>query len=320
METTKRVLELLYDRREGFFAAGELAAAAGIDRDRLEGELARLRRAGQRIELCPGCGVRLRRPARPDAHLIERRLGTRRLGRHVICFDEVDSTNDVAFDSARQADADGLVVLAEFQRRGRGRLGRRWISAPGQSILLSALRIDAGGKWPHEAVTIAAGLGVAEGIEDACGLVGQLEWPNDVMLEAKKLAGILVEVRTVGGDRAVVIGAGINADGAPGEPLDRPATSLAEHLGHPVERIEVIRSVLRRLDDWMHRVEAGRLDELHAAWISRCGMLNTRIEVVCDTGRYVGRVLDVSPLEGLILACDDGRNVRLAAESSTVLK
>jgi len=238
----------------------------------------------------------------------------------VICFDEVDSTNDVAFDSARQADADGMVVLAEFQRRGRGRLGRQWISAPGENILLSALRIDAGGKWPHEAVTIAAGLAVAEGIEDACGLAGQLEWPNDVMLEAKKLAGILVEVRTVGQARAVVIGAGINANSAPAGPLDTPATSLAEHLGHPVERIEVIRSVLRRLDDWMRRVEAGRIEELHAAWIDRCGMVNARIRVVCNGHHHVGRVLDVSPLEGLILACDDGQTVRLAAEGSTVLK
>ncbi len=331
MSDLNRVLELLYDRGEGFFAIEELTAASGLSRARLEEVLESVRHRGHELEFSPGHGVRLARPMRLEAHLIQRELGTQRVGRHVICFEEVDSTNDVAFDSARQAraefrgqedaqgDPDGLAVLAEFQRRGRGRLGRRWLSPPEANVLMSVLLIDSESKLAHEALTIAAGLAVSEGVESACGLETQLRWPNDVLVDGKKAAGILVELRTVAETRAVVIGVGINANWAPAADVDALAVSLAEELGHPVERIEIVRAVLRRLDQWTRRVEAEQLEELHSVWLARCGMLNERITVVCGGKRYVGRALDVSPLEGLILSCDDGQRLHLPAESSTVL-
>lgn len=322
MGNENRVLELLYDRGEIFFSLEALAAAAGIDRAGVDEAIKVLRRRGHGFEFSPAHGVRLIRPLGLDAHLLERGLGTRRVGRHVICFDQVDSTNDVAADSARQDGADGLAVLAEHQRRGRGRRGRQWLDQPGADILLSVLLVDAAAPDVpgHEALTIAAGLAVAEGVEIACGLKTQLEWPNDVLLDGEKLAGVLVELRRGGGGRFFVIGAGINVNAAPpAAQIDSPVTCLADHLGHPVERIELIRAVLRRLDRWVGRISAGRLGRLHSAWLSRCGMINQRIAVLCKGIRHVGRVLDVSPLEGLVLSCDDGRRVHLPAECSTVL-
>jgi len=317
VKSPQRVLELLYDR-EGPFALAELAAAAGVSRNRLDDVLGELARR-QRLDSSPA-GVWLVRPVALDAHLIERGLNVRRVGRSAICFDEVGSTNDVAFDSARQADADGLVVLAESQRAGRGRLGRTWISPPGTNILLSAVLLGDRRSLPHEAVTIAAGLAAAEGVAESCQLDPQLKWPNDVLLDGRKLAGVLVEVRTVARRRATVVGLGLNANAAPSdERVDRPATSLADHLHAPVERVEVVRAILRRLDEWVARVMDGRLDELHAAWLARCGMINERVTVQSKGWRQVGRVLDVSPLEGLILAGDDGRTVHIPAEGATLI-
>jgi len=321
MRTPHRVMELLYERQEGFFLLEELAAAASVTRKRLETCLDELRRRGQRLEFSPAHGVRLVRPVRLDAHLIERALGTRRVGANVICFDEVDSTNDVAFDSSRQAHADGLVVLAESQRRGRGRQGRRWISPAGMNALMSVLLVDPEPSGPaHDAMTIVAGVAVAEGVENACGLRCELKWPNDVLVDGAKLAGVLVEIRKRGRRRCSVLGVGINVNAAPpADQIDPPATSLTEHLGHPVERTEVVRHVLRRLDEWLQRISAGAEEDLHAAWMSRCGMVNQRVTVACGGQSYAGRVLDVSPLEGLIICCDDGRRVHLPAGSSTLL-
>ena len=319
-DTAHRVLERLYDRGEGFFLLEELAAAADLPRRRLDEVLEDLRRRGNGIEFSPAHGVRLIRPIALNAHLIERDLNTARIGRSVLCFSEVDSTNDVAMDSARQKDTDGLVVLAESQRRGRGRHGRQWSSRPKANVLLSAVLLEPPSQaQSHDAMTIAAGLAVAEGIETACGVRCSLKWPNDVLLDDRKVAGVLVETRRLAHAHAVVIGVGVNVnDHPPDEELDAPAADLAGRLGHPVERTEVIRAVLRRLDAWIAEIEAERRDGLHRAWLARCGMINERLTVRCGRRRYVGRVLDVDPLAGLVLCCDDGQQVRLPAEQSTI--
>lgn len=322
MKTADRVLELLYDRREGFFSLDELAAATGKRRGRVEKALRELAERGHGLEFEPSHGVRLVLPVKLDAVLIEHNLPTRRVGRHAIAFDEVDSTNDTAMDSARHDDADGLVVTAEFQRAGRGRQGRVWLSPPGKNLMFSVLLMD-GESLQHEAVTIAAGLAVAEGIEKATDARCELKWPNDVLLDGRKVAGILVEIRSPAfaqGRRCMVIGVGINVNASPppGE-VDSPVTSLFEYIGHDFERLDVLREVLCRLDAHVGEIAAGSFPGLHDAWISRCGMLNCRIEVASGGHVYAGRVLDVSPLEGLVLAVDSGRIVHLPAECSTVL-
>jgi len=319
-DTTSRVLAVLYDRAEGFISYDELAGAARISCDMVDGMLDDIRRRKHQIEFSPSMGVRLQRPVHLDAHLIERGLRVQRVGQSVICFDEVGSTNDVAMDSARQGGTDGLVVLADSQRGGRGRQGSRWVSPPGRNLLMSALLIDDNGDLAHEALTIATGLAVAEGIDRACGVQCRLKWPNDVLLGGAKVAGVLVEIRPSAAGRAIVLGIGVNVNAAPasGE-VERPATSLADRVGHPVERIDVARAVIARLDEWVRRVAGRDLTGVHDGWMRRCGMINERVTIDSAGRRYVGRVSDVDPLEGLILFDDNGRRVHLPAEYSTVL-
>ena len=316
-----RILELLYDRGDRFFLVDELARAAGAAQADLARALHELGELGHHIETQPAYGVRLLRPIKLCAALIERDLGTRRVGRSVICFDRVGSTNDVAMASARQGDTDGLVVLAERQDRGRGRQGRQWISPPGANIMLSTLLLESGDAPRYDEVTIAAGLAVAEGVADACGLRAGLKWPNDVLLDGEKVAGVLVETRRTPPGWAVVIGVGINANSSPrADQVDSPATDLACHLGQPVERTEVIRAVLQRLDGRLAPMDGRELDELHRAWLARCAMINERITARCDGVCYAGRVMDVSPTDGLTLCCDDGCRVQLPAERTTILR
>lgn len=318
MERINQVLEVLYDA-DRFVALSELAEPLRLSAPRVAGAIEALRQRGHLIDHMPGAGFRLRRPACLDAHLIERGLGTQRVGRHAIVFGEVDSTNDVAFTCARQKDSDGLVVLADSQRAGRGRHGRRWVSPPGSNILMSVLLLDPSGALPHEAITIAAGLAVADAIERATGLVTQLKWPNDVYLDSAKLCGVLVEVRTVDGRRCVVVGIGINVNAAPpASAVDHPAACLADKLGSPVERVELARAVLRELDARI--CSLADLQSLHRGWMSRCDMVNHRITVSCEGRLYTGRVLDVNPLEGLVLQCDGGVQVHLQAAGSSIVK
>ena len=268
------------------------------------------------------------RPVGLDAHLIEHGLGTRRVGRNVIVFGEVESTNDVALDSARQADADGLVVLAECQRAGRGRLGRRWASPAGANMLMSVLLLDDPARLSCEALTIAAGLAVAEAVERIVPVSARLKWPNDVLIDDAKVCGILVEVRRHP-RRAVVVGVGINVNAAPPlETVTRPATCLADHAQGLLERIDLARTVLQRLDAWVQHITGGSDTTpspspavtrcLHDQWLARCGMMNQRVTVRSGGETFTGRVLDIDPLEGLILQTDTGQQLRLPAATSSV--
>ncbi|MFB3892995.1 MAG: biotin--[acetyl-CoA-carboxylase] ligase [Phycisphaerae bacterium] len=333
MHTADRILELLYDARGGWLAPEELARRAGpggggaeLPAGRVTRAIAALRERGQRIESSPAHGLRLVRPARLDAHLIERDLRVNRVGRNVICFDQVDSTNDVVLASAAQSGSDGLAVLAESQRKGRGRLGRRWSSPAGANILMSILLKDPRGVLAHDALTIASGVATAGAVESVCALRCELKWPNDVLIDGAKTAGVLVELHGAGrrasaaSGRNIVIGIGVNVNAAPpaGE-VDRPATCLADELGHSVERIEVARAMLRGLDQWIEKIARSDLRGLHKAWMDRCGMINRRMAILSEGVRHVGRVIDVSPLEGLALCRDDGSTVWLKACESSVV-
>jgi len=328
MQQANRVLELLYDRRGQYISLDELALMAELSIEQLDNVCRQLKQRGQQLDRRTPTGIALCRPIRLDGHLIERNLGTKRVAKHVICFEEVDSTNDIAFSSAQQDGANGLVVLAEYQRRGRGRMARKWLASPRANIMMSLLLaeaaadIRAGSGWvaSGSALTIAAGLAVAEGIESVCGVEAQLKWPNDVVLSGRKVAGILVELRRVGKVNAAVVGLGVNVNAAPeGVTLRHPATSLAAETGCEVERTEVVRAILRRLDDWVDRILAEKLEGLHDAWISRCSMLGERITVMCNGRRHVGRALDVKPLEGLVLQPDQGPRFSLPAEGCSLL-
>ncbi len=320
MDDARAVFELLYDRVDGYFLAGELASEANLSLTRLDKAIESLRQNGQGVEFSPAHGYRLARPVKLFPSFIERGLNTKRIGRNVICFDEVDSTNDVALDSARQCDTDGLVICAEFQRKGRGRHGRVWLSQPFSNLLFSVLVLDETSNLSHEALTIATGLAVAEGIESSCPLACELKWPNDVLIDGKKVSGVIVELQDSSRGGAVVLGVGINVnDSPPPDKTDLPSANLAGQLGHHVERVEVLKAVLKKLDERLAGVERNDIDELHNSWVSRCGMINQRVTVMCAGIRHVGRIIDVSPLEGLILCEDSGRTVHLPAGNSTLL-
>jgi len=315
METANAVAALLYDSGGRGLGLEELATAAGASRAELEAALRTVAARGHRLERSPAWGVRLIRPTVIDAHLVERDLPVERIGRHVICFGEVGSTNDVAFDIARQDDSEAVVVTAESQRAGRGRLGRSWRSPPGSGVLASVL-VQASVSLAHEELTLAAGLAVAEGIERAAAVAPTLAWPNDVLIDEAKVSGVIVEVR---GGRTV-IGFGINVHAAPpDEGVARPATCLSAETPAPMERTEVLRAVLVRLDRWVADLSAGAADRLHDRWLARCRMVNRRIRFQCAGQVFAARVLDLSPLKGLVVETDDGRRVRLPAGQTSVL-
>ena len=327
MPITNQILENLYDH-DRWWSLEELARVAGVGAIQIDRALGELGKRGHRLEFHPARGIRLGRPPALDNQLIERDLGTVRIGRHVLCFPAVDSTNDTAFQAARQAGSDGLVVLAEAQKQGRGRRGRHWLSPPGANILMSALVKDPRVALVHESLTVAAGLAVAEGIEQALphGVMCRLKWPNDVLLEGRKFAGILVERHPAGRGANWVIGMGINVNAQPPRSdLALPATSLAAAVGEQLDRIPIARAVLRRLDAWVLLLSsaagaAAAVAKIRTGWAARCGMLNEWHTIRAGRRHITGRVVDIDPVDGLVLLTDAGAHVRVLGREATVVE
>jgi len=211
-----------------------------------------------------------------------------RLGTPLTWIERTESTNDVAAREAASGAPHGATFLAEQQTGGRGRLGRKWFSPPGQNLYLSiVLRPDV----PAErlpCITLAIGLAVAEAITPFVpGIPVEVKWPNDVLIARRKAVGILVEASTTGaGAMTLVAGIGINVLQTAFDPeIEGIATSIAAHGPRP-ERAQVLLAVLERLSVRLEQFErdglSGMLGELRA----RDATLGRRVR--CASGEGLG--------------------------------
>ena len=192
-----------------------------------------------------------------DIVALERLLETRVIGSRDRLFylPTVDSTNTLAMQLAHERPGEGLVVLTDSQTAGKGRQGRRWVDAPGRNVLASIVLRPA--FQPHLLV-MAASLAVVRAIAETCGLTATLKWPNDVLIEERKVAGILIETsHDTRGGLVAVTGIGINVNGrieelaaqlAESASLVANATSLESACGHSVSREELLACLLRSLE------------------------------------------------------------------------
>jgi BirA family biotin operon repressor/biotin-[acetyl-CoA-carboxylase] ligase len=183
--------------------------------------------------------------------------------------DEVDSTDDLALALAARGRPEGTSVIAEMQRRGRGRRGREWFSPPGAGLYLSVIVTPQVPDASAALVTLAAGAATAQAVQRTSGLPVELKWPNDVVVGRpwRKLGGILTEASTRGGRvEAIVVGIGLNLLGAsyPAE-LAGVATSIETELGRSVPRPELLVALLEELQQMVRALD-GEPDSVLGAW------------------------------------------------------
>ena len=243
------------------------------------------------------------------------RLTTRRLGRTLIARARVESTNDVAWEALADGLPDGTTVVADEQTRGRGREGRAWHTAPGQGLALSVALHPGCEREGFGFLPLVAGLALARAL-DRLGLRARLKWPNDVLWEGKKLAGVLCESRRLAtGDDAVVIGVGVNVGQRESDfppELATLATSLAL-AGVATDRETVAAELLDSLEPLWDEVEEGGRERVLGAWTERAGGWGDTVTVRTPTGPVTGRARDLDPSGALRLELADGRTVTVWA-------
>ncbi|HEY4329712.1 MAG TPA: biotin--[acetyl-CoA-carboxylase] ligase [Phycisphaerae bacterium] len=250
-----------------------------------------------------------------------------KVGRQVIVVEATSSTNDLAWQLAGADSADGtndagdgLVVLSDVQSAGRGRLGHSWHAKPGQSVLMSVMiRHVAAGSLDR--LTLLAGLATAVALEEiAGGALARVEikWPNDLLVSGRKMSGILIE-SSPQVHNAVVVGIGVNVAQAPhaGDyPADLAgrAISLFEEAGKIFDRLRVVLAILRQLDAHLLRGDSDWIGD----WKSRCAMLGRTITLRAGTELISGQILDVEPLNGLVLRDERGHTRLFSAQTCSV--
>jgi BirA family biotin operon repressor/biotin-[acetyl-CoA-carboxylase] ligase len=224
----------------------------------------------------------------------EWQLDTRRLGRRVLVYDQLDSTNNLAAALADDPANDGVAILADTQTAGRGQHGRTWLAPPGASVLLSVLVFPPGPLRRPAVLTAWAAVSVCAVIQRLLGRPARIKWPNDVLLHGQKVCGILIEQ-----NRGTVVGIGLNVQqtaehfAQAGLP---DATSLRLHAAPftPLETAAVARELIRQLDTEYDLLCAGETAALEACWKWHLGLLGKQVVAECPDGTYRGRLLDLS--------------------------
>jgi len=253
------------------------------------------------------------------AEQVRANLAVERIGRHVVVLPEVGSTNDMAMQAADRPEMDGLVVFADYQTAGRGRLGRSWQSPRGASILASTLLLE-----PHRndlagRIVLAAGVAACEAIRQVTELSPSIRWPNDLYLAGRKVGGILVESRTTRAARAYIVGIGINCLQQPAHfpaELRCSATSLEIESRHPVDRLALARQLVVQLDRWLARQD----DEiLKSAWLGWAMPMGQRVRIRQKGREYTGVMVDIDPAAGLVVQLDRGGVGMFDPTTSTLL-
>jgi BirA family biotin operon repressor/biotin-[acetyl-CoA-carboxylase] ligase len=240
------------------------------------------------------------------------------IGRRVLRLEETTSTNDVAKKLGREGEEEGLVVRAERQTAGRGRMGSTWSSPEGGLYLTVLLRPKVKSEELLK-MTVYSCVPVAEAIEEVTGIEVQLKWPNDLLLHGKKIGGILAEGVSKGTELDfTVIGIGLNVNSRIESIGEEGATSIMQELGKTVEMERLFETLLQNLDEFYQGLMKGELDE--DGYVSRSCTLGREIEAIVGKETLRGKALYLSPDGALVLRSEEGLVLRLSWVNETSIR
>jgi BirA family biotin operon repressor/biotin-[acetyl-CoA-carboxylase] ligase len=283
-----------------------------------------LRSLGYDIEASPHRGYRLL--SVPDLlhadDLISRLGKTNVVGRDIRVFQDTTSTNDVIEKLARDGVKEGAVVFAESQTRGRGRLGRKWMSPAKRGLWFSVLlRPDL---RPQETtrLTVASATALRRAIESQTGLRPEIKWPNDILIHGKKVAGILTELSgELDHVNYIILGIGVDVNLSqvdfPAE-LRKSATSLKIELGKPVSRPELAVAILRELDHDYARIASGQFAALANEWEEHGTTIGHEVVIRTGVRQIRGRAESLGEDGELLLRTEHGHLERIIGGDVTL--
>jgi len=294
-------------REEGSISGAELAQRLGISRAAIWARIEELRKLGYEITASPHAGYRLLHV--PDVlhadDLLSRLPPGLKVGRDIRVFQETASTNDVMEKLARDGVPEGVVVFAESQTRGRGRMGRTWVSPAKKGLWFSVLLRPQLAPQETTRLTVAAAAALCRAIEEQTGLKPDIKWPNDILFKDRKVAGILTEMQAeVDRVKHVILGIGVDVnfqrEDYPAD-LHEVATSLLLEGGRPVSRADLAAAILRELNTDYNRVCGGEFPSVVQDWMDHCSTLGRQVSIRMGQRVIRGRAEALDEEDGALL-------------------
>lgn len=316
-----KILNILRTKND-YVSGQELCEYFGVTRTAIWKGIRQLREEGYQIDAVQNKGYRLvESPDLITGVELGSRMETKWAGRKLVYLDEVDSTNNYARKLAEDGAPHGTLVVAEYQNGGKGRRGRTWVMPHGQAIAMSLIaRPDI---RPEKAsmMTLVIGMAAAKAIREVTGLDAKIKWPNDIVVNGKKISGILTEMSAeMDGINYVVIGIGINANFTEfPEELRETATSLQQQLGHSVDRGAVICAIMKEFEAYYENfMETQSMKGLAEEYQQMLVNLNRQVRVLEPGNEYSGIARGIDEAGQLLVEKENGETAAVYAGEVSV--
>lgn len=308
----ERLIQLFEESRERYLSGEQISRELNVTRTAVWKHIQTLKEDGYVFEAAPRLGYKLvSAPDRLRPEAITRILRTEVLGREIHCFDEADSTQNIAHRLVREGAPEGTLVITERQTSGRGRLGRHWHSPKGKGIYMSlvvkpSIPIHL---MPH--LTLLAAVALCRAIRIAVpGLNPGIKWPNDLLIGGKKISGILMESSAENEAlQYIVAGIGISCNLQPEdypEELKDRATSLLIESGARVDRAGLIAEFLYQLEELYKLYLEQGFTPIRTLWEASSATIGQEVRMITHGGTFVGTAVSLDDWGGLTLRQADG--------------
>jgi BirA family biotin operon repressor/biotin-[acetyl-CoA-carboxylase] ligase len=313
----EKILEMFLQNPDEFISGEELSEKLSCSRTAIWKHIQSLRKKGYEFEAQRKKGYRLiAQPAFLEASAIRTCLKTNRLGSSITIFKQVDSTQNKLHEIAEENDSqEGTLVIAEQQETGRGRMGRPWHSPPGKGIWMSFLLKPQVPLQQVSQLTLLIAVAVARAIRQLTSLEVGIKWPNDLLVNGKKICGILLE-SSAEDERLkyVIAGIGISAnikkEDFP-EELRSKATSLFIESGKEIHREQLICQVLQEIEGLYDLYQEQGFGPIQTLWEALNVTFGKKIKVETPRGKIEGMAEGLNEMGALVLRLDNGKKYSL---------
>ncbi len=305
----EKILDLLRRKKE-YVSQDQIIRHLGIPRQELWQHINELKDSGCEIQAVPHLGYRLDSlPDRLFCFAVEEKLNTKFVGRKIYYLERCSSTMDIALKLASGNPLEGTIVLAEAQTKGRGRLGRHWVSPKYKGLYFTLILKPRIPPARTAVLTFLAAVSVCEAVKAVTGFRASIKWPNDVLINNKKCAGILTEIEAEPDlVKFVFIGIGLNVNNESQELLKGAISLKSAGAGQQkFSRIEILQEVLRRIEDNYLFLQKNGSAAILDKWKKLNVTLGKRVKISSARDQLEGEALDIDADGGLLVRSDSGK-------------